>query len=1081
MIFICKASAGSGKTHRLTGEYIKFLFRSPADGYKNILAVTFTNKATEEMKQRILQELHLLSSDPGRSAYLKEICEDTGYSPQRVGVIASGILISILHDYSAFRVSTIDKFFQSVMRSFARELGKFASYNVELDTASVIDAAVDKMYSDLEDASGRELLDWLISFSLEQIDEGKNWDVKRKVKSLSGCLFSEEYKIISEGISVQRCDIDGLKKRLEEIIARTENRMRAIGIKIKGLLETYGLCVEDLRGKKGGKFSIFEKLPDFQKGALPEMPKGFAEIAEDPSLWYKASDKPDMKARIIAAYEGGLRECVCEAVDCYEKEGSLYATALLVRRNLNILGIFQDIQQRIDEYCKDRNIILLPQTTELLNRLIADNDAPFIYEKIGASIEHFMLDEFQDTSRLQWKNFYPLLKNSSSQRFENLIVGDVKQSIYRWRGSDWDILNREIEASFAPYELQRNTLDTNWRSKGHIVAFNNAAFDYFARQAQKTLDGAEQGPITEIYSGFRQHLPDGKPEDEGVVEINFIEKKDGESTLAALLPGKIRELLGRGYRRSDIAVLVRTKKEGHLVVDALAAEEYDIISDDSLFLTSSRAVNAVINMLRQVDSPDSRAIEVAGRISDFERITPEQASALQGLSLFEMCRQIIDCCLGEKYCRDVAYLQKLLDIVLDYTVKEGTDLSRFLKWWDSTKDNHTISAPENVDAIRVMTIHKAKGLGFPVVILPFVKEKLVESHTPMKEKRIWCKCHREEIGYNGPLYMDFCSAMENTLFREEYCREKLCSFVDALNVAYVAFTRPEEELIIYAPVPGSGSASGKKVQEKMNSLSDLLYGYCRESLQDYLVQPEESPQVCEGITEQYLIGRKMSVTLRPREISRQLYIEDVFGRREETSDLLSQIKASLNTGIMDEKPSLRDEGIAMHYIFSMIDSRDDILPAVEKAYEEGILIGGEPVYPGEGEHPAGAAERLKRDSRLPETKSRDRVVTELVRAVEKMLDSVESRGWFGNPEYRSLNECNIINPDGSVFRPDRVLVKGEQAVVIDYKFGNYDTGVTQTGGYRRQVKRYMGLLREMGYKQIRGYIWYINARIVEEM
>lgn len=1118
MISICKASAGSGKTHRLTGEYIRFLFRRPAEkeGYRHILAVTFTNKATDEMKQRILLELSRLSKDPEQSPYLEQIVRQTGQPPQRIRERAREMFSAILHDYSSFRVSTIDKFFQSVMRAFARELGRFASYNVELDTDTVITAAVDKMYADLEDDSNRELLEWLIAFSLERIDEGKTWNVRGSIENLSRQLFSEDYKEIAAGACVQRSDIARLKDRIENIVTETEQRMRDIGKRFAGALERNGLGIDDLPGKgTKGKFIIFNKLQNkFPRYGLPEPSAGFENLTEDESCWCNKGDKPAKKARISSAIGNGLMDCVRELQAACERDLPLYRTVIQVRRNLDILGIFRDVQQRIDEYCRERNIILLSETAELLDRLIDGSDTPFVYEKVGVSVDHFLLDEFQDTSRLQWKNFRPLLENSLAQGLDNLIVGDVKQSIYRWRGSDWEILNRRLAADLSDSgaeggdPLVWDTLDTNWRSRRHIVEFNNGAFRYFSRQAQLALDGKETGVITDIYADVAQHLPPSRQEEErsGAVDIYFLEAEKHEQAVAGMLPGIIDSLIARGYESGDLAVLVRKKEEGRLVAGVLTERGYDIVSDDSLFLVSSRAVNTIIHILRQLDAPDSRTMEVAGRVSGYGRIAPEQAERLQGLSLYEMCRQIIDTVLDESCRADVAYLQKLLDVVLDYTVREGTNLPRFLKWWESMKDKLTISAPENRTSIRIMTIHKAKGLGFPVVIVPFADGKLVESHSPSKEKRIWCRCGSPELDYDGPLYVNFNRELDRTLLREDYRHERLCSFVDELNVAYVAFTRPQEELILLAPAPRE-KKKGKGPEEP--SVSGLLYGYCREAMQDCLVEEAETAEpgtgnsagtdaesvgdgalragaeaelseagtgsAAEGasgvrVAGHYRKGGCGRACVRPRETSRQRSVGGGFGPRAGSGEApgmtaradssgsdnrraWAEIRSALHTGLPGEEPSLRDRGIAMHRIFSLIDTRADVRRAVEKAYDEGILSGG----------------------------GRETVVDGYVREVEAMLDSAAGYGWFGNPHYKTLNECSILEADGSVSRPDRVLAGGDEAVVVDYKFGAFEPDSPVERSYRRQVLKYMRLLRQMGYARVRGYLWYVRAGTVTEV
>ena len=1009
MLDIYKASAGAGKTHKLTGEYIKLLFGRP-NAFRHILAVTFTNKATDEMKQRILQELHLLSQPGVKSDYLVQLMELTGKDEAQVREEAGNILISILHDYTSFRVSTIDKFFQLVMRAFARELGRMATYNVELDKDEVLARAVDRMFADLDDPKNRKLLDWLIEYSLDAVDKGNSWNVKGEILKLGGHLFSESFKLAgekcgkgAEGISVD--EVWEFKKRLGAVADNFFGKAVALGREGLQYIHGCGLELSDFKGGSRTPFNYLRTLASLQKGsAVPPPADGFIALEGNLDKWYTGKKCP---AGIEAAY--GVLDGIVGKIIAHFEEGYVeYATAVALLANVNVMGIINDIHTRVVEYCREKNIILLSESTELLGRIIDGNDTPFIYEKIGARLDNFMLDEFQDTSSLQWRNFYPLLANSLSQGYGNLIVGDVKQSIYRWRGSDWNILNEQIYGEFREDEITDHNMEYNYRSGANIVEFNNSFFDYCAKAAGQ-LYGDEENTIEGIYEGFAQKVAPKKKEKPGCVEVDFLSNEDGDFMENALgmLRQKVEALLGKGYSQKDIAVLVRTGKQGNAVAQALVGAGYDIISSDSLYVCSSESVQKVVNVLRQMDAPESDSLRV---LINF--CTIPQTGEMERHSLYQLCENIIRETLSPQEKGDVAYLQAFLDLVLDFTANRGTSISQFLKWWNESGVNCTISAPEDMDAIRVITIHKSKGLGFEVVIVPFLKESL--DHHPSTAPDLWCT-------YEGyPVPVKYGKGLMETSFAEEYCREKLCAYIDSLNTVYVAFTRPKQELHIFAPEP-------KKTRNGYatpSSVSDILFAY-------YLKFKDER-----GWTEGIRIGECGNAAGQSGPVEK-FAPRGVFGMPVDAS----RTRTVAQSGTIGEGESIREHGIAMHYVFSLVDYKESIPEAVRRACAEGVAS-------------------------CPEE--------ELLAMVNAKVESVAGYGWFSKG-YEVMNECSILTPSGEERRPDRVLVKDGEAIVIDYKFGAFSDDTAQLGRYKKQVGRYKDLLTSMGYSNVKGYLWYLQA------
>ena len=1015
MIKICTASAGAGKTHKLTSEYISLLLKD-TNAYKHILAVTFTNKATEEMKQRILEELYNLSVKGRKSEHLDDIKKSTLLDEDKIREESKKVLINILHDYSSFSISTIDRFFQLVMRSFAKELGRMATYDVELDTDTVITASIDKMFAQLEDPQNKDLLNWLINYSLDQVDSGSSWNVKGKIKALCKEIFSENFKLISNKCKADYSvkEVGELKSHLLRVADELEKdfkRCIADGIKC---MSANNVTPADFKNGSRSPFTYFTKAYE-SKGILVPTPS-FLKLAGNSDGWCTKTN-----TSMVNAIFPQLNPIVEEVCEFFGPDGGFnsYTTAKAILDNINILGILSELYSRILEYCKEKNLILISESTELLNKIIDGSDTPFIYEKIGTTIDNFMLDEFQDTSTMQWNNFYPLIANSLDSGNDNLIVGDVKQSIYRWRGSDWDILANRIKQQFSPKQIVDDPLKENWRSGKEIIEFNNNFFKFCALQAQEKYSSVQKSEIVDLYSAPGQLLPKKKGNAKGYVKIEFIpnDAEDFAEEVMLKLKPQIEELRGRGYSLSDIGILVRKNSEGAQVANYLIENGYAVISGDSLFISSSNSVMAVVNILREMDNPDSAILGVYRKYMDIPSMSNDK-----GDSLYQLCESIIREALTENQKEDIAYLQAFLDLVLAYTLKEGTNISQFIKWWDEVGVGKTISAPEDADAIKIMTIHKSKGLAFKVTIIPFLNEQL--DHNSLNAPILWNEFAYSTDGTttkNIAVPVKYSSKLEATSFAESYLKEKLCSYIDAINTVYVAFTRAKNELVIFAKAPkfkqdGTYSISG---------VADILYKYCEKTLKE---------NVCE-------YGEPIPVSQEAK-VKEKFLISDAFMCNKHT-DIM---KNALGSGNIKEGENIREYGIAMHYVFSLINTSKDIQQAVRNAVDSAVA---------------------------------DCSFNDLLSIVNKAMDCVKRYDWF-DENNTVFNECSIIQPDGNIKRPDRVIVQNGCATVIDYKFGEFNADSMQLKGYKRQVANYKDLLLKIGYKNVKGYIWYpLDNQIIE--
>lgn len=1065
-LHVYKASAGSGKTFRLTAEYLCLLFSSPL-AYKHILAVTFTNKATDEMKSRIVSELAILAGDKP-SVYTGLLSSKYKLNEDQIRTKARQILIDILHDYSAFSVSTIDRFFQQTMRAFTREIGIGGGYNVELDTEKVLKEAIDSMLSDLEKNENRQLLEWLIRFSEEKIENGETWNIRNDIQSLSKEIFKESYKAFSSEVQANISDkklMDDYKEMLHACIRTFQAKSQQTGEKAINIINRSGLTPEDF---KGGIRSPFNSFLKWANGDIFEPSATFSNLADDITNWYTAKTTAETRSKIQEAYNNGLNDCVGEIVNHYNNS-LIYQTAFEINRYFFTLGILGDIDKKIREYTSENNIMLISDTTELLNQIIQGNDSPFVYEKVGLRINNYMIDEFQDTSRMQWENFRPLVQDSLALGNLNFIVGDVKQSIYRWRNSDWKLLDEQLDVDFRPGEVNHETLDTNWRSAYNVIDFNNAVFSTGANLLQRMynsilpveeehLYNSYSSRMTKAYAEVFQQTPASRLDNAGHVKIEFIDTDEHvwQEYVLEQLPLQIEELQDKGYSLKDIAILVRTKKEGADVANCLleyknlhpeSEYRYDIISDEALYVNNAKSIKLIVALLRYIHNPKDASLKTLAvyeyfktsnqlgaenalqkYFSDKENLPADIAHDLayiRELPLYEMTEEMFKLFCNAMEDNEQIYIQSFLDMVLDYTVRYSSDLDTFLTWWDESGVKKTIFTPDGQDAIRIMTIHKSKGLGFNVVLVPFCNWEIDHKLTTI----LWCQPQTAPFDHLHLVPVKYSQKLKNTIFKNDYFEERLHAFIDNFNILYVAFTRAKNELIAYAPKP---KKSG------INSISSLLW----ECINTKTEENDEN-------------SISLSTSFNSEESTFELG-NDYEPKKESQPALSNEISIeSLPSISFDNKLQLllknkyyftdtgeRDYGNLMHDIVSRIQTKNEIENTIENYFNEGEITTEEK--------------------------------TDIIQLLNEYLSNENVSDWYSG-RYKVLNEVQILQPNGKFIRPDRVMIKGEEVIVIDYKFGQ-----KEDNKYIRQVKYYADQIRKMGYSEVKGYICYITlGKIVE--
>ena len=919
MINIFKASAGSGKTHTLSKTYLDLLLKADSKtAYRNILAVTFTNKATEEMKERILRDL----------------AEEGKTNPR-----AREILINLLHDYGSFSVSTIDKFFQQALRAFSRELGSSGNYQIELDKASLTKEAMDRVLDDLTEKD-KDLLGWFTKQLETALDNGESFHLESSLYEMA-----EEFGDVNEKFTYDKKKLTELKARCKEIVDTFH----------KDVYEN-ALCIDTTTWGKTAA-------------------KGLAQYAGAQTK-YKDSVKAANATTLAKLAETAGCEAMYALMNPQGRRWKEYRTARMVEKVIFTLGLAEEFYSKLAIIEEEKGVISLDESTSLLRDIIDGSDAPFIYEKLGVRFNHFLLDEFQDTSVVQWENFKPLLANSVSEGYSNIIVGDVKQSIYRWRNSDWNLLDKEIEENFKG-KVEVITLKENWRSTQSIVDFNNEFF---------TFDADNLG-LSKIYADVKQEV---KVEDsqEGCVTVDFCEDE------LEMIDGYIEQAVAAGAKMSDMAILLRTNGEGKKVAEYLLSKGYSVISDDSLDLKSSLIIRKIVSYLHSLcNNSDS--------LNTYLSESLEIDSEREYHSLLDLVDGVIKD-LSETHPDEIKgqtlFIQSFMDDILEWTSIHGNDLRQYLKHWEESKI--AISSPNDPNAIRITTVHKSKGLAFPIVIFPFAEKVGL-----FKEDTLWCHLDSDaEMGesFNSIFPVVLGKSSGDSFFSESLKNEMEMQRIDNLNIFYVCLTRARKEMHIIAKNPPKSLIDGKS---SPNDLSQLLYLYCEQNGYTFgspyrwnEASKKEDSEIEEFDAEYETYG------MNPEACSRR------FVASSEAWDYFSE------EGIGQSK---RLRGIEQHALLSRIRTSDDA-PEVLRSIE-------------------------------PQTR-------------ELLLERISAHSEWFSPELKTLNEVAIIDSFGNTNRPDRVLVDEEGRVtVIDFKFGEEDEKYSgQVRRYMR-LFREMGYGEVSGY------------------
>ncbi len=1106
---VYRASAGSGKTFTLAVEYISLLVKDP-ENYQHILAVTFTNKATQEMKMRILSQLYgIANSLQSSQQYFNKVKEKTNMPDAVIRNNARAALTLLIHRYNNFRILTIDAFFQQVLRNLAHELGQTANLRVDLNNEEITEKAVDQMIESLE--KGQPVLQWISTYINNSIEDDNGWNIIGKIKTFGTNIFKDFYKAHEANLKEQLSNADDFKAYETTLRKRRNDIRKTFNCKARSILNEIKNANLDIPSNY--RSGLYKYLTDSAIAPLTNKPlkAGVLKANESPQNWTSSkcakADKQQIQTLAAEVLSAQLSELIAYNNDNWNEFQSIQLTL----SHLSELRLLHAIADAVDNLTKDTNRFMLSNTQALLKELIADSDTPFIFERIGARLKHVMIDEFQDTSTIQWQNFQVLLANCMAQELsQNLIVGDIKQSVYRWRQGDWGILNN-IEKSFAHQKIRLETLDYNYRSEKRIIDFNNAFWEQCVANTAKEVaqDDAEKAKIVQkAYEDVAQKTH--KTTENGFVKISLYPSKSMKEAVLEELIETIKELFNNGYggkNQSKIAILVRSKSNIQDIVNALLQSfgtEINIVSDEAFRLDASLSVNIIVSAMhllthpddvltrgklvklynqevlkkpltdtdllvsinesnnidtKNIDKKERRKLATEQQMAKLNSQLPPEYVAnrelLLGLPIVDLVDKLFMLFGLDQLEGQSSYICTLYDTLNDFLKDHTADIDDFINEWENSLSSKTIQSDE-IEGIRIMTIHKSKGLEFDNVIIPFCNWEMEKKGT------LWCETKNKPAPYNKlPLLpIDFSrDKLIGTVFEDDYKEEHFQNIVDNLNLLYVAFTRASKNLFVFGLRQGKttldniakGTPPGNRsyaIELALRQVSEQLQGSLLSFPDDIgseihfeygTLAPETHEKEHAVADNPFLIKPDkhiVSIATYPQAATfkqSNKSIEFVKGEDIDPSDRTRYIKI----------------GNVLHQLFSTIYTTADIPARLNELEQQGIIYNDE----------------------ITSAQLRTRI--------EDAITNPQVQEWF-TKRWQLYNECTILeyNKDTNEVeehRPDRVMTDGKEFVVVDFKFGK------EREEYKKQVQQYMEILIRMGHKKVSGYLWYVVKNNVVEV
>lgn len=1087
MLSIYKASAGSGKTFTLAYEYIKLLlgykvegtetyrlYKKTANRHRSILAITFTNKATDEMKRRIIHELAVIAGmEPGwmkESPYAEKLTDLFKCTRDELKLAAENALRGVLFDFNFFNISTIDSFFQLILRTFAREAELTGNYELDLRSDYAVAYGVNELFQSLSthhDAPDtRRTVKWITDYLLSKMEKGD-----------STSLFNRSTRPHKEFVSL----IDGLNNetlsmhhaemtrylaeptRIERFLAHVNDRRKLIIADIQSRC-AYAVTVIEAHESGSAKINArFKKMliDRISSGKVAEPGKMITQAAADPTAYYSKAMQAYAETHPMPELEAAISDACKAVIDGYNE----MITIIEIRQNIFVLGVLAKIFGFIEQFRAENNTLLLSDTNTLLRSIIGEDDTPFIYERLGLRLHHFLIDEFQDTSRMQWDNLSPMVSESVANASDSLIIGDEKQCIYRFRNSDPSLLQHRIEGQFSGQtKISGNSEkdNTNWRSSADVVAFNNELFTALALECG----------CSDVYANVTQRISPAHAHHSGYVEVTAVEADNvaeyGECALCRMAE-HIKRQLASGYKPSDIAILTRRSSEGTQAIDylmRLMADDSDfpkfrIISDDALRVDSAPSVRLIVSVLKMIATPQATSPEtdtgvrqrktrrhLMNMLNAYEFMVSRGAAthdalkaaidnpvefagdvseltSMECFNLTSLVERIINRYLSPGMHHDEnMYISAFQDVVAEFSSLGINDIHSFIVWWEEKGHLSKVSAPQDENALRVMTIHKSKGLEFQCVHLPFMSHKLVDfmSHEWFDGNALASTFADIDPDIIPPLIPLLPKeALLLTPWAEQYGQRYSEQLLDELNILYVAFTRAVTELIVSYPKPKSAAmvTAGQYLDAAIHA-SGLAASI------------DENGVLRRGVPSTHKAEeRKLITAIEP------FYAEDMpVYYTNDRNDLWANINID-QTRPLDFSFS-RDRGIVLHNVLRNVRNVADLPNAVAEAVKAGYI-------------PTVA-------------------YADILEGLEAELQRDEVKGWFDGFR-RVLCERPLTDAAGNHMRTDRIVWTAQGTVdVVDYKFGE-----EHTKRYSRKVREYVAALEAMGFKNVRGFLWYLDS------
>ncbi len=1079
---IYSSSAGSGKTYTLAKEYIKLALKTTSPWYFNhILAVTFTKKASQEMKERIMKYLRQFASDDPKDEQesggifkqiLAELQEDgVDIDEPELRNRAKNTFKHIIHEYTNFSVSTIDSFVQRIVAAFTEELGFPFNFEVNLDSGVLLDAAVEQLFQKVNTENFEQITEAIQSFAMEKANEGKSWNrLPEELATFGKSLLSDQFQTSVNSLSdLQPADFLIIEVKLNIFCTEIESKIFNEANKMFDLLDDAGLEISNFSFGKSGCMGYFEKV---KEGDYFREAKKRVNDALDNNSWYSKSTKKEITSKIddISAI---LTDCGNTILGIQKRNSPKYILFKEISKQLKKLALLSQLKKEIADIQNDTGQIHISEFNRKIFEIVMTEPIPFVYERLGEKFNHILIDEFQDTSTLQWHNFLPLVENSLANGHFNLAVGDAKQSIYRFRGGEMELIVHlhkenlkalvvgheendfllERYASIRPY-LKPENLTINYRSAKEIIKFNNNLF----QSIKESANNEAIAPILpKVYDEFfAQQIPENSKSG-GHVEINFLTGEGEDELMLNRTLEIIEESLSAGYSYKDIAVLCRKNQHARIIANSLKDANIQVISSDSLNLNFSEAVNLTMALMKVIQNPENilskyEAIYLFYRVvlqripdtndnqiikqsienkdvNQFYQLIEKQgyylhSFRLQQMALYEVAEKIINTFHLFEHYKDLDFLFRFLDVVLEFQTKKSTHLTDFLQFWEYKKNVLSISTPDGQNAVTVTSIHKAKGLEYPVVIIPYCHWSMDTS----LYSEIWADLPSEvelEANLTASLKttpLRITNKLAETLIAPQYHAEKEKTFLESLNMLYVALTRPTDRLYL--------------IVKKDVFRFDKTVGY-------QLYQYAECPEIEKGDKFIKIVSQGENKKIK-FEVEKDLQVIEIQAiESSEKSNTIKLRQSAERLFDLETFEKSRDYGNKIHNTFAKIKTIYDVDFALEESVREGLIM----------------------ESELEDLRAN----------IIKIINLERIKPLFSVHQDFVKNEREILMPTGNPLRPDRVVRLKDRIVILDYKTGS------KSDSHKIQVRQYMNIYRAMGHQNVEGILLYLEGEEVVEV